>query len=114
MKASDRLAQSRKQSASWANRRVGERQVAALKRNWTHGLADQPARRDARNLGPLRLIESDKSAVASGRRRAASGSPDAARRRKARARTPGLATSIAIASASALSRYSTASAKANG
>ena len=46
---------------------VGQRQVAALERNRTVGLLDQPARREARNFGPLRLIEPDKRALAARR-----------------------------------------------
>ena len=82
---SDRLAQSRKQSASWAN------SASVSGRSRPHMgmgrmvLRDESAWRESRNLGPLRLLELDQRAVTSRLRRAASGNPDAARRRRARA-----------------------------
>ena len=65
MNASDRLAQSRKQSASWANRASDSGRSRPRKGNRTHRAADKAARREFRNLGPLRLLKLNERAVAS-------------------------------------------------
>ena len=88
---------------------VGQRQVAAFERDRLRRLAQtRPPGAITGTSARSSLLEAHERARRAPRRRAASGSPDGGRRRTAPARSPGLATSSVMSSASSLRRYSTA------